>query len=266
MNEKIESAGFINDNYWMNNGISIERKSKNLIKFEQDGPYDFQLVMGKRKYIVCNYKSKEKKWKEEEITGLEVRRADFSRLKKYFQEKIITAYLENFNPEQSKSVDQIYQNVLKTSKSIRTEIPEYRLDLSYLIRARALNKPLEAYKSKLPQVEAAHILRDLGINVEPGTYIQLISLKDNHVVPVEIFDFDFEIIKKVLIKHAVCTLSFMIGDISRKEDLFKLIDIKSYIQELYGPGRIFDRMVLSPMKNQMSTSSDVNLQVYLNAY
>ncbi|MHA2075227.1 MAG: 3'-5' exonuclease, partial [Candidatus Hodarchaeales archaeon] len=57
LNEKVDSVSR-NDNYWNNDGHRIIRSSKSLITFEQDGPYDFQFVMGKKKYIVYNYDKK----------------------------------------------------------------------------------------------------------------------------------------------------------------------------------------------------------------
>ncbi len=242
-----------NDNYWMNDGKSITRASKSLIQFEQDGPYDFQFVMGKKKYIVYNHDDQRQTWVEKEITGLESKRADFSKLQKYFQEKVIDAYLEHYNPEDPITLEQLYENANKTATLIRTEINDGRIDPSFFVKPKAINKPLRAYKSKLPQVSAAYILKDLGYSVDPGTRIQMLNIKGNQVIPRQIFDFDFKTIKKVLVKHAIATLSFMLGELSTKEDLQKLIDVRQYSEDVFGPGRIYDRMIRYPMEAQQLT-------------
>jgi len=104
-------------------------------------------------------------------------------------------------------------------------------------------------------VNAAYILRDLGFSVDPGTRIQMLNLKGNHVIPRQVFDFDFKKIKEVLVKHAIATLSFMLGELSTKEDLMKLIDVNQYSEDLFGPGRIYDRMIKYPMEIQQVSSS-----------
>ncbi|MFX0185934.1 MAG: LAGLIDADG family homing endonuclease, partial [Candidatus Hodarchaeota archaeon] len=250
LNEKVISTGFRNDNYWKNDGSIISRSSKSLIKFEQDGPYDFQFVMGKKKYIVYNYDENKNEWIEEELTGLESKRADFSQLQKYFQERIIDSYLQEYNPNNPISLDQLYQNAIKAANQIRTEMIDRNLDPSYFVKPKAINKPLKSYKSKLPQVSAAYILKDLGFSVDPGIRIQMLNIKGNHVIPRQIFDFDFNKIKEVLVKHAICTLSFMLGELSTKEDLRKLIDVRQYQEDIFGPGRIYDRMIRYPMEIQ----------------
>ncbi len=252
LNEKVTSISR-NDNYWNNDGHNIIRSSKNLIKFEQDGPYDFQFVMGKKKYIVYNYDKKSNSWVEKELTGLESKRADFSKLQKHFQEQIINSYLEDYNPKKPIQLSQLYENASKTSELIRTEMEDGNLDPSYFVKPKAINKPLNAYKSKLPQVSAAYILKDLGFSVEPGIRIQMLNIKGNHVIPSQIFDFPFKKIKEVLINHAICTLDFMVGDLSTKDDLRKLIDVRQYVADIFGPGRIFDRMVRYPMEVQQIT-------------
>jgi len=252
LNEKVDIITR-NDNYWNNDGTEIVRTSKSLIKFEQDGPYDFQFVMGKKKYILYNYDNKNKEWQEKELTGLESKRADFSKLQKYFQESLIKAYLEQYNPDEPIELSQLYQNAIKTAEKIRNEMLEGKLDPSFFVKPKAINKPLRAYKSKLPQVSAAYILKDLGFSVEPGTRIQMLNLKGNHVIPSQIFDFSFKKIKEVLIKHAICTLDFMVGDLSSKDDLRKLIDVKQYESDIFGPGRIYDRMIRYPMEIQNIT-------------
>ncbi|MFX0171282.1 MAG: hypothetical protein ACFE9L_05130, partial [Candidatus Hodarchaeota archaeon] len=93
-------------------------------------------------------------------------------------------------------------------------------------------------------------LKDLGFSVDPGTRIQMLNIKGNHVIPRQIFDFDFNKIKEVLVKHAICTLSFMLGELSTKEDLRKLIDVRQYQEDIFGPGRIYDRMIRYPMEIQ----------------
>lgn len=249
LNEKVSKFSR-NDNYWENNGRTITRSSKSLIQFEQDGPYDFQFVMGKKKYIVYNYNSEKQTWIERELTGLESKRSDFSKLQIEFQEKIINAYLEHFNPDNPISLSELYQNANRRANQIRSEIIEGRMDPSYFVKPKAINKPLRAYKSKLPQVSAAYILKDLGFSVAPGTRVQMLNIKGNHVIPRQIFDFEFDKIKEVLIKHAIATLSFMLGELTTKEDLRKLIDVRQYSEDIFGPGRIYDRMVRYPMELQ----------------
>ncbi|MHA2204141.1 MAG: DNA polymerase domain-containing protein, partial [Candidatus Hodarchaeales archaeon] len=219
LNEKV-AAFSRNDNYWMNNGEieKIKRSSKSLIQFEQDGPYDFQFMMGKKKYIVYNYNRENQTWMEEELTGLESKRADFSKLQKYFQETIISTYLEYFNPENPITLSQLYENANRQANLIRSEMTDGRMEPSYFVKPKAINKPLRAYKSKLPQVSAAYILKDLGYSVDPGTRIQMLNIKGNHVIPHQLFDFEFKKIKEVLVKHAIATLSFMLGELSTKED------------------------------------------------
>ncbi len=250
LNEKVITAGFKNDNYQLNDGVTIKRTSKSLIQFEQDGPYDFQFVMGKKKYIVYNHLGQDNKWEEEEITGLESKRADFSKLQKHFQEEIIKAYLEQYDPANPISLGQIYQNAFKASDRIRNEVLEGNLDPSYFVKPKAINKDLKDYKSKLPQVTAAYILKDLGYSIDPGIRIQMVNIKGNHVIPAQVFDFDFEKVKSVFIKHGICTLSFMLNEITSISDIKQLIDTKQYLKDIYDPGRIFDRMIQYPMKTQ----------------
>ncbi len=250
LNERVKTAGFKNDDYWYNNGTKIEQMSKSLIQFEQDGPYDFQFVMGKKKYIVYNYDIESKQWDEKEIIGLESKRADFSKLQKFFQEEVIKGYLENYNIENPISLYKIYQNAIRISNEIRKQVEEGKLDHSYFIKPKALNKPLDEYKSKLPQVTAAHILKDLGFSIDPGIRIQMIHITGNHVIPSQIFDFDFKRVKSVFNKYGICTLSFMLNEITSIEDIRKLIDKKQYLSDIFGPKRIYDRMIKYPMKTQ----------------
>ncbi len=254
LNDKVAAVSR-NDNYWINNGEieKIKRSSKSLIQFEQDGPYDFQFMMGKKKYIVYNYNKENEMWMEKELTGLESKRADFSKLQKYFQERIINTYLEHYNPENPISLNQLYENANREANLIRSEMTEGRMDPSYFVKPKAINKPLRAYKSKLPQVSAAYILKDLGYSVDPGTRIQMLNIKGNHVIPQQLFDFEFKKIKEVLVKHAIATLSFMLGELSTKEDLMKLIDVKQYQEDIFGPGRIYDRMIKYPKTAQQLT-------------
>ncbi|MFX1282471.1 MAG: 3'-5' exonuclease [Promethearchaeota archaeon] len=252
LNEKVATFSK-NDNYWINNGETIIRSSKSLIQFEQDGPYDFQFVMGKKKYIVYNYNQKNQTWIEKELTGLESKRADFSKLQKYFQERIINTFLDQYNPDDPITIDQLYENANREADLIRTEMINGRMDSSYFVKPKAINKPLRAYKSKLPQVSAAYILKDLGYSVDPGTRIQMLNIKGNHVIPRQLLDFDFKTIKRVLVKHAIASLSFMLGELSTKDDLQKLIDVNQYIEDIFGPGRIYDRMIRYPKEFQQLT-------------
>ena len=250
LNEKVRSAGFVNDNYWYNDGSNIKQMSKSLIQFEQDGPYDFQFMMGKKKYIVYNYDIESKQWDEKEIIGLESKRADFSKLQKLFQEELIKGYLENYNLENPISLYDIYQNAIRISNEIRKQVEGGKLDHSYFIKPKALNKPLNEYKSKLPQVAAAYILKDLGFSIEPGIRIQMIHIIGNHVIPSQVFDLDFNKVKSVFNKYGICTLSFMLNEITSIQDILKLIDKKQYLSDIFGPGRIFDRMINYPMRIQ----------------
>ncbi|MFW9903994.1 MAG: LAGLIDADG family homing endonuclease, partial [Candidatus Thorarchaeota archaeon] len=262
LNDKVAAISR-NDNYWINNGDieNIHRSSKSLIQFEQDGPYDFQFMMGKKKYIVYSYS--EGKWIEKELTGLESKRADFSKLQKYFQETIINTYLEDFNPENPITLTELYENANRQANRIRSEMIDGRMDPSYFVKPKAINKPLRAYKSKLPQVSAAYILKDLGFSIDPGTRIQMLNIKGNHVIPHQLFDFEFKKIKEVLVKHAIATLSFMLGELSSKEDLMKLIDVKQYTEDIFGPGRIYDRMIKYPKAAQQLTDTR-NIEIDLS--
>jgi DNA polymerase elongation subunit (family B) len=262
LNDKVAAISR-NDNYWINNGDieNIHRSSKSLIQFEQDGPYDFQFMMGKKKYIVYSYS--EGKWIEKELTGLESKRADFSKLQKYFQETIISTYLEHFDPENPITLTQLYENANRQANQIRSEMTDGRMDPSYFVKPKAINKPLRAYKSKLPQVSAAYILKDLGYSIDPGTRIQMLNIKGNHVIPHQLFDFEFKKIKEVLVKHAIATLSFMLGELSSKEDLVKLIDVKQYTEDIFGPGRIYDRMIKYPKAAQQLTHT-TNIELDLS--
>ncbi|MFW9855614.1 MAG: 3'-5' exonuclease [Candidatus Thorarchaeota archaeon] len=254
LNSQVEESGFINENYWINDGNTIQRKTKSLIKFEQDGGYDFQFVMGKKKYIVYNYleNNPNTKWIEEELTGLESKRADFSKLQKYYQERIIDAYLDDYDSENPITLRELYKHAMQTSESIREEITSGSMDISYFVKPKAINKQLDSYKSELPQVTCARILEDLNYRVGPGTRVEMLNIKGkgNHVLPKQIFDLEFNVVKPVLIRHGIGTLSFMLGELKSKEDLRKLIDIQQYIDDIFGPGRIHDRMVKYPMITQ----------------
>ncbi|MHA1971797.1 MAG: 3'-5' exonuclease [Candidatus Hodarchaeales archaeon] len=252
LNEKVRHVAR-NDNFWKNDGHNITRSSKCLIGFEQDGPYDFQFVMGKKKYVVYNYDRESKTWEEKEVTGLESKRADFSKLQKYFQEKIINAYLDNFCTDSNLTLKQLYQNAIKVSDEIQEQITQGKIDPSYLVKPKAINKALGEYKSKLPQVFAAKILSDLGFSVDPGTRIEMLSIKGDRVIPKQIFDFNFETVKKILMKHGIATLSFSIGKFNSVDDVKELIDVNQYIRDIFAPGRIFDRMVKLPMEIQQAT-------------
>lgn len=251
LNSKVKCVSQ-NDNYWINDGKTIKRTSNSLIGFEQDGPYDFQFVMGKKKYIVYNYDKDNKSWEEKELTGLESKRADFSELQKYFQEEIIRAYLENYNPDSPLSLSQLYQEANKVSDRIHSEITNGEIDISYLVKPKAINKSLTDYKSKLPQVDAAKILIDLGFSVDLGTRVQMLNIKGNRVIPKQVFDFDFSTIKRILMNHDIARLSFEIDSFKTVADVKSLIDVNQYIKEIFGPSRIFDRMIKYPMEIQQA--------------
>jgi hypothetical protein len=102
-------------------------------------------------------------------------------------------------------------------------------------------------------VKAAYILQDLGYTIEPGIRVQMVNIKGNTVIPAQVFDFDFETVKSVFIKHGISTLSFMLNEITSIDDIRSLIDTKQYLNDVYGPGRIFERMIQYPMETQQIT-------------
>ncbi|MHA1166272.1 MAG: 3'-5' exonuclease [Candidatus Hodarchaeales archaeon] len=240
------SENMQNPYYWKNNGEEIVLQPKNLLKFEQDGPYDFQMVMGKKKYIVFNYEG-DSNWKVEEITGLESKRADFSLLHKTLQEDIIKAYQVNYGRA---TIEQLFEQALKTSAEFIARIKEGKIDEEYLIIPKSIAQPISEYKTILPQVEGAMILQELGYNIEIGMKIELLMIKSASkkkslsVIPRQLFDFPFEDIKKILIKRGIATLGFTFGTIKTKEDIKReIIDTKAYIADLVGEDRLIDRMI-----------------------
>jgi DNA polymerase elongation subunit (family B) len=236
-----------NPHYWKNDGKTIELQPKNLLEFEQDGPYDFQMVMGKKKYVVFN-KNGDGNWDEKEITGLESKRSDFSLMHKTLQEKIIEAYKSDYG---SSTISKLFQNALESASAFIQHIREGKLAEDYYIIPRTITQPLEVYKTILPQVEGALMLRELGYNVEPGMKVDLLLIKSagkkksQSVIPKQLFDFPFEDVKKILIKRGIATLGFTFGTIKNKMDLKRMIlDTEAYISDLTGEDRLIDRMIV----------------------
>lgn len=247
-----------NPHYWKNDGKTIELQPKNLLEFEQDGPYDFQMVMGKKKYIVFDWLGGDK-WDEKEITGLESKRADFSLMHKELQETIIKAYQSDYGRT---TVANLFHNALESASGFIRSIKEGRLAEDYFVIPRAITQPLEEYKTILPQVEGALILRELGYSIEPGMKIDLLMIKSagkkksQSVIPRQLFDFPFDEIKKILIKRGIATLGFTFGTIKTKEDIKReIIDTDAYISDLIGGDRLIDRMIV-----QLARAMNVELK------
>ncbi|MHA1331571.1 MAG: hypothetical protein ACTSR2_10885 [Candidatus Hodarchaeales archaeon] len=64
-------------------------------------------------------------------------------------------------------------------------------------------------------------------------------------------------------KHGIARLSFSIGKFNSVDDVKELIDVNQYIRDIFGPGRIFDRMVKLPMEIQQA-SVDEQLELSLS--
>ena len=140
---------------------------KSLLAFKQDGPYDFQYVQGKKKYIVFNRKNNGH-WEEEELTGLETKRADFSKLHKELQEIIIATFLEDW---QNVTLKELYQKAIRKVEQFIAKIKNDELDEDYFIQPKTIKKRPEEYFSQGPEVIAAYMLKDLGFGIEPGTRV-----------------------------------------------------------------------------------------------
>ncbi len=241
-----------NDNYWVNDLHSpLRRETRSLLRFEQDGPYDMMLVMGKKKYVVYN-RSAEGVWKEEELTGLETKRQDFSMLVKAFQEELIKGYLDLW--QQTSSLADVYENVVLKSLQFYQRMVSGSLDIEYYVKPKSINKPPEEYKSLQPHVACAYILKELGYSIEPGMRIDMLQIKSGSgkksdaAIPVQLFEFDFKVIKRVLTRRGISTLAFMMGNIHDKKTLLReILDMDEYVSNLFDPGRLFDRMVIRLM-------------------
>lgn len=257
INKEIEDS-LANENFWeYNSEGEYQRKRVCLLTFEQDGPYNFQFIMGKKKYIVYNYNKKKKKWIEKEIIGLETKRADFSKLHKDIQMAIIEAFQVDFDSTEEISIENLYQSAIDTAISFISNIEKGKVDIEDFVQSKAISKPLNEYSTLLPQVAGALMLQELGYNIEIGLRIELLKIKtagkkkSEAVVPKQLFEFPVEKIKSVLRKRGIGTMLFEVRDIQTVEELKKeLIDIKAYIEDLVGKDKIIDRMILQPMRKQ----------------
>ncbi|MFW9928464.1 MAG: DNA polymerase domain-containing protein, partial [Candidatus Thorarchaeota archaeon] len=237
--------------YWSNNHKSGIKKteSRNLFKFEQDGPYSFQYVQGKKKYIVYNY-TKLGKWEMKELTGLETKRRDFSKLHKELQELIIQSYLGEYLA--GTSLKKLYLNAIRNVEDYIDRIKNGNFDDSYFIIPRSINNHLESYKSIGPDVTVGLILRDdFGYSIEPGTTVQYYHInpvKDKKtgsnlvVIPKIFFEIDLDLAKKFLKNHGIGYYTTIRSMDDIKSHLIK-IDYQKYINELTGPGKIVWRMI-----------------------
>lgn len=232
---------FRNDNFWINDGEKIYNSPRALIFFEQDGPYDFQYIMGKKKYIV--YNRRKDGWKEEEITGLETKRSDFSKLKKKFQQDIIDVYLSEYGSKRI-SLRQLYQLAWLKAESIRKSLKAGKIPPSYLVKPKAISGELEDYNQNLPQIRAAKIYRDMGFDVSAGVKIQLIFLAGGLAVPYELFKMKSKKkFKWILKKYQIFPMDVLLGQITSPKDLRRYVDYEHYIEDLFGNGKLFDRMI-----------------------
>ncbi|OLS28083.1 MAG: DNA polymerase [Candidatus Heimdallarchaeota archaeon LC_3] len=250
LNNKVEKA-FEHKNYWTNNhknGIQ-KAKPRNLFKFEQDGPYSFQYVQGKKKYIVYN-RNKEGKWDLKELIGLETKRRDFSKLHKEVQELIIQSFLENY--ENNTTLKKLYLNALKKVDQYVEDIKDGKFDDSYFVVPRSINNPLENYKAIGPDVATGFMLRDdFGYSIEPGSQVEFYHInpvKDKKtgtnlvVIPKIFFEVDIKEAKKFLKSHGIGYYT----DIKTMDDIRKnliKINYQKYIIELTGQGKIVSRMI-----------------------
>ena len=244
-----------NENYWVNDlQHPPRRETRSLLRFEQDGPYDMMLVMGKKKYVVYN-RTADGTWKEEELTGLETKRQDFSQLIKAFQEELIKGYLDLW--EQTNSLADVYENVVRKSLEFYKKMVSGELDIEYYVKPKSINKPPEEYKSLQPHVACALILKELGYNIEPGMRIDMLQIKSGSgkksdaAIPVQLFEFDIKTIQAILTRRGISTLAFMMGSVNDKKTLLRnILDMKEYVSNLFDPGRLFDRMVIRLMVAQ----------------
>ena len=255
-----------NDYYWSNDGKSITHSPKSLLAFEQDGPYDFQYVQGKKKYIVFNRKNNGN-WEEEELTGLETKRADFSQLHKELQEIIINTFLEDW---QQISLKELYQKAINKVDTFISRIKNGELDEEYFIQPKTIKKRPEEYFSQGPEVIAAYMLKDLGFGVEPGIrvdYFLIKPVKDTKnnieikVAPQQLFKLPYDEIVRFLKKRGIARLEFQLGQIKNIDDIRKKvlrIDYDEYIKSLTGPGKISERMIYSVAKKQNVVLSKVD--------
>ena len=265
-----------NKHYWSNNKIEVKKtNTRALLGFEQDGPYDFQYVQGKKKYIIYNH-TKDGKWEEKELTGLEIKRRDFSKLHKHFQEMIIQTFLEDYNT--TESLKKLYQKAVKNAENYIAAIRKGEFDDSYFIVPKTINNPLDAYKAKGPDVTTGLILRDdFGYVIEPGTTVEffhIIPVKDQKngtdlvVIPKLFFEQEFGLCLQFLKQRGI---GYHI-DIKTIEDIRKYIiriDYEKYIEELMSQGKIFTRMVenvANYQKIELSKTNSQSLDSFLNGF
>ena len=247
-----------NNYYWSNDGNTISHSPKSLLAFEQDGPYDFQYVQGKKKYIVFNRKNNGN-WEEEELTGLETKRADFSKLHKELQEIIINSFLEGW---QSVTLKQLYLKAIDKVDNFIAKIKNGELEEDYFIQPKTIKKRPEEYFSQGPEVIAAYMLKDLGFGIEPGIRVDYFLIKpvrdtknniEIKVAPQQIFKLPYPEIVKFLRKRGIARLEFQLGQINNISDIKQKvlrIDYDEYIKSLTGQGKISERMIYSVARKQ----------------
>ena len=242
-----------NRNVWRNSITKIEREIRSFLRFEQDGPYDLMVVLGRKKYAVYRYDTKAQKWEEEEITGLETKRQDFSELIKKYQQLVLEGYQYRFR-EQVELKD-LYRHVLEVSVQFLKKIKRGELDIEDYVIPKGLGK-LD-YKSVQPQVVCAEILKEIGITPELGMTIKMLliksssSKKSESVIPLELIYQDMKVIQRVLKKRGINTLGFLLGNVTDVKSLLaQILDVDTYIDSIFGDNRIFERMVVRLMKTQ----------------
>ena len=272
LNHKVKET-HSNRHYWSNDKDGVKKTGvRSLLGFEQDGPYDFQYVQGKKKYIIYN-RNKEGKWEEKGLTGLEIKRRDFSKLHKSFQEMIIQTFLEDYN--KTESLKKLYQKAVRNAENYIAIIRKGSFDDSYFIIPKTINNPLDAYKAKGPDVTTGLILRDeFGYTIEPGTTVEffhILPIRDQKngtdlvVIPKLFFEQEFKKCLQFLKQRGI---GYHVN-IKSIEDIRKYIikiDYEKYIEELMGQGKIFTRMVESVANYQnvdLNRTSSQSLDTFL---
>lgn len=257
LNDRVVEAKS-NPYYWSNDGSSIRHEPKSLLGFEQDGPYDFQYVQGKKKYIVYNRRANGS-WEEEELTGLETKRADFSRLHKELQVTILDTFLEDWGQT---DLESLFRKAVAKVDEYIAKIRAGELDNDYFVMPKTIKKRPEEYASQGPEVMSALLMRDLGYTIEPGMrvdYYQIKPIKDPKlkaelkVAPIQLFNLPYKEVTKFLKKRGIAKLSFTLGSIRSMEDIRKQIlriDYDEYIQSLVGANKITERMIYSVARRQ----------------
>ncbi|MHA2365468.1 MAG: 3'-5' exonuclease [Candidatus Hodarchaeales archaeon] len=258
LNYKVKKT-YSNPNHWLNDGKNITHSPKSLLSFEQDGPYDFQYVQGKKKYIVYN-RTKDGHWKEEELIGLETKRSDFSKLHKELQEEIISTFLMDW--ETTASLQALFEKASQKVEEYVDRIRSGELNEEYFILPKTVKKALDEYSSRGPEVIAAGILQDLGYSVEPGSLVEYFLIKpikdlksgsELKVAPKLLFKQNYEDLVKFLKKRGIASLLFKLDAIKSMEDIREQvlrIDFDEYISSLIGDKKLADRMIFSVAQKQ----------------